>query len=87
MNKKQYSFNNLSGCVLQRKNRITGTTISVYNNTQADLDDENPWSTVCEEHHTICSHSSLRLAILHTTMPEWCEECMKKLEQEHKHAS
>ena len=74
---KQYSFNGFSGCVKQMKNRITKTTISVYNCEQSDLDhSDGKWATVCEKHGRIINHSTLTLALAHATTPmDWCEEC------------
>lgn len=74
---KNYYTNNISGLVLQNKNRITGTITSVYNCKQSGLDDdpELPWACVCEDHGYIVCHPTLALAISHRVIPEWCEEC------------
>lgn len=76
---KSYHFNGLTGCVVQRKARSTGTLVGLYNGEQADLDTDGgtaPWSTVCEVHGTVISHSSRKLAESHLSSPQdWCEDC------------
>ena len=75
---KNYGFNGLSGCVLQKIARQTKTLVGVYRNNQAGLDTSEPWSTVCETHSWVISHPTLKLAIYHSVTPDqWCEECMK----------
>lgn len=82
--RKQYSLNKVAGLVEQRVNRLTKTTISVYNAAQASLDDnpENPWVTVCETHNSLCFHHSLQLARYHAAVPEWCKSCAEILNPE-----
>lgn len=75
---KKYSFNDLAGCVVQRKARQTGTLVGVYNSEQAGLDDDPAcsWSCVCEFHSTLVGHSSLKKALGWSVEPEsWCEFC------------
>lgn len=76
---RTYSHNGLAGCVQQRVAKSTGRLVGVYNGEQAGLDTDEgaaPWSTVCEEHGTVVSHSSLALARAHAAAPEgWCEDC------------
>lgn len=73
---KQYSLHGYAGLVEQHKARETGTTISIYRNDQAQMDDYRPWSTVCEEHATIIVHETLALARYHAANPlGWCEVC------------
>jgi len=75
---KQYDYNGLAGCVEQRRNQKTHFVVGVYNCVQAGMEDDpaTPWATVCEEHHTICCHSSLATARHHAGAPEgWCEAC------------
>lgn len=70
------------GCVESRKNRMTGTTISIYHNGQSGLEDDETagkWSTVCEDHGYVVCHPTLSLARSHAACPEWCEECQKKM--------
>jgi hypothetical protein len=78
---KEYGFNGLAGCVTQKKNRRTGSTIGVYHADQAgiDGDEASPWATVCETHNQFVTHPSLKLAIDHSAVPdEWCSECKAK---------
>jgi len=66
------------GCRQSRKARSTGTTISVYNCSEAGLDDDPgyPWATVCEDHGIIVVHPYLFLAKDHAPVPEeWCSGC------------
>lgn len=73
---RDYNYNNLRGCVIQRRNRITGTLISIYHTQQAGLDTSGgQWATVCEAHSTICNHESLKLARHQAGVPHWCEQC------------
>lgn len=60
--------------------RSTGTLVLVLNGEEAGLDTghdgSDPWSTVCEDHGTVCSHPTLELARSHAACPEgWCEDC------------
>lgn len=76
--KKAYNFNSLAGCVTQKKSRMTGTLVGVYNSEQSGLEDDPScaWMTVCEKHHVLVGHPSLRLALDHSSHPEeWCEDC------------
>lgn len=42
------------------------------------MDDELPWSTVCEAHGAVVSHATRRVAEQWLSHPEeWCEECGK----------
>jgi len=77
---KQYNFNGLAGCVTQKKARRTGTLVGVYNSEQSEVGDVGDpltaWMTVCEEHGMLVGHSSLKLALSHSSDPEgWCEDC------------
>jgi len=92
---KEYSLNGLAGLVETRKNRITGTMISVYHNEQAGMDCccsfvgttkhdpefHSEFSTLCEDHSQIVAHRTLTLARRHAAMPEWCEACQKIMEE------
>jgi hypothetical protein len=75
-----YDSKGLAGCVQQRKARENGVLVGVYRNDQAGMDDnggKEPWSTVCEAHGHIVSHTSLKLAKSHAAEPRgWCETCM-----------
>jgi hypothetical protein len=61
------------------RNPLTGGWTSVYDGEPAGMDTEaGRWQTVCEEHGTICSHATKRLARAFGPRPEeWCEECME----------
>lgn len=75
---KEYAFNGLAGCVAQTKARQTGTLVGVYHGEQSGLeaDLENPWVTVCEAHHNLVSHPTLKLAKSHAADPKgWCSDC------------
>lgn len=77
---KTYNFNGISGCVVQKKSRQTGTLVGVYNSEQSEVgdvgDSSTAWMTVCEEHNVLVGHSSLKLALYHSSDPEgWCESC------------
>src|SRR5262249_23298229 len=75
---KQYTHNGLSGCVSQAIARETGTLVGVYHAGQAGMDNDplTPWFTVCEEHHYLVGHPSLRLARQWAPAPsEWWERC------------
>lgn len=80
---KEYSFNGLAGCVIQRVSRETGTLVGLYHADQSGMesDPETPWATVCEEHSTLVCHASLAAAKSHLGFPtNWCEDCQKKHE-------
>ncbi len=80
---QNYSHNGLAGCVRQTRNRITGSLVGVYHGAQSgmEIDPNDPWCTVCEKHHELVCHPSLRLAISHSADPTmWCEACRKEKE-------
>lgn len=57
---RQYSFNDLAGCVVQRRSRITGTIVGLYQAEQAGMDPEaGRWITVCEAHSTCVKSDGL----------------------------
>lgn len=74
---REYRFNNLAGCVVQRRCRETGRLVGLYNAEQAGIDSEpGPWATVCEAHGSIANHPTLILATFHLPNPKsWCEIC------------
>ena len=75
---RAYSFNDLAGCVEQRRARETGTLVGLYHGEQSGMEDdpEHPCVTVCEAHHTLVAHPTLALARSHMPAPTgWCEEC------------
>jgi hypothetical protein len=59
--------------------RSTGTLVVVVGTEEQGLDPEGggPWTTICDDHGTICQHETLRLARYFAPCPEeWCEDCM-----------
>lgn len=69
------------GCVQLRRCRATGTVVGVYRSVAAGIetDPELPWSTVCEEHHTVVCSATRQLAEVAACYPDFCEECQPKL--------
>ena len=78
---RQYSFNDLAGCVEQRRSRATGTMVGLYQAEQAGLDpDAGKWVTVCEDHSTCVNHPTLSMARHHLPDPTgWCDDCREKM--------
>lgn len=75
---KIYGYNDLAGCVQQRRARSTGTMVGVYHGDQSGIESDptDPWVTVCEAHHNLMCHPTLALAKLHAAEPRaWCEDC------------
>ncbi len=75
---KEYSFNGLAGCVVQRKARQTKLLVGLYQAEQAGMesDSETPWATVCETHGSIVCHPTFQIAQSHLSDPVgWCEVC------------
>jgi hypothetical protein len=63
---------------ITRKNRMTGTHITVSHANDAGLELERGhtvWYTICEEHNQCCGHATKALALHHATAPSWCEVC------------
>lgn len=76
--RKMHCVDGRAGCYQLRRARENGMLVGVYYNSDAGLDTDEPWSTVCEKHGHIVSHDSLRLALGHATNPMgWCETCME----------
>lgn len=75
---QEWAFNDLAGCVVQRRSRVTGHLVGLYHADQADLDsDGGRWATICEEHGHIVNHDTQALARAHLGDPTgWCEACM-----------
>jgi nicotinic acid mononucleotide adenylyltransferase len=71
--------------VSESRNRQTGTTILVVDRGADDVDTLagwDRWETICEEHGTVCSHATRRLAHSFSHAPlEWCEPCMAQHDQ------
>ena len=58
--------------------KATGTLVVVLDGKEAGLDTswDSRWYTLCDDHSTIVSHSTLQLARAHSPDPdEWCDEC------------
>jgi len=68
---------NYAGLRSWHRSRQTGLYVGVYDGEAADMDtDGGRWQTVCEEHGSICSHGTLKLALYHAASPlDWCETC------------
>lgn len=67
---------NRAGCLDLHRSTVTGHVVGLYRAEEASLDPEGgPYATVCEQHHTICNHRTLRLARLHLDSAGWCEAC------------
>jgi hypothetical protein len=49
--------------------------MSMYNAEQAEMDSEDPWIAVCEEHGTMVSAATQALARESMTYPVWCGQC------------
>lgn len=60
-----------------RKNRASGTRISVGTQSEMGIDDphDGAWITLCEDHSELCSHETRRLAEHWAPWPQWCSEC------------
>lgn len=74
---KEYEFNGLAGCVVQRRSQKTGLLVGLYHSEQSSMDPAaGPWVTVCEQHATTCNHTTFALARSHLGDPTgWCEVC------------
>jgi hypothetical protein len=73
---RQYNFNGIAGCVVQRRSRQTRRLVGVYKADQSDLSNEMPWWTVCEDHGYLVGHDSLNLALSWSADPmTWCGVC------------
>jgi hypothetical protein len=80
---RQYDFNGLAGCVIQRRSRISGTLAGLYQAEQAGLDPEaGRWVTVCEDHAACVNHATLAAARAHLPDPTmWCETCREAADE------
>ena len=59
-----------------RKNRQTGTMITVVSEKEAHLDPDLKWWTICEDHYRLVGHNTKALAISWASEPKtWCEVC------------
>ena len=71
------------------KCRATGLPVTVGYAEDLGIEVEEPeegypepanWYTVCEEHRTLCAHTTQTIARKHAVWPEWCEDCQPILE-------
>jgi len=64
-----------------RRARSTGRFVGVYDGIESGMDtDGGRWQTVCEDHGSVISHETLKLAMWHSSAPEgWCEPCGDQL--------
>jgi hypothetical protein len=72
----------IAGLREQRTNPRTGQKVGLYDGEPAGMDTAGGrWQTVCEEHGSICSHSTKRVARTFLAAPwEWCELCAEELD-------
>lgn len=65
------------GIMARRRNRETGTTILLVDRQRSGApDDGHRWETICDEHGTVCSHTTRALAEDWMAQPTgWCEDC------------
>lgn len=68
----------MQGEVHRAVSRSTGTLVIVLDAQRATwLDpDGGRWITMCNEHNTLCNHTTRKLAMHHAPVVDWCEECM-----------
>lgn len=70
-----------------RKNRRTGTMVSLYNAREAELDDswDANWYLVCEDHNRFMTFATRSMAEHHGTAPviEFCDECREAYWRQH----
>jgi hypothetical protein len=67
-----------SGFKYSTISRVTRTLCVVVDNRDETWETGNAdkWLTICDEHATVCSHSTHRLARDHAADPsQWCEPC------------
>lgn len=71
-----------AGLIRSSKVKATGFYASVYDGKLADMDtDSGRWQTVCEQHGTVVSHRTKKLALSHRTdVAGWCEQCRAEVE-------
>lgn len=75
---KQYP----GGLVKQWRARDTHHLVGLYHSEQSGIesDPELPWSTVCEAHHTLVSHSTMAAARACRSGSEFCDECRAEID-------
>jgi len=76
----RFSRTNPPDRIERRRNRETGTMVSVWRpGTIAEDDcDSARWFTICEDHGSLVGHPTRKLAMQWLSHPlTWCEECQK----------
>lgn len=62
--------------IKQRRNRQTGTLITVGRSSELELNDGEGWALICEDHSFIMQTETRALADRHASDPAgWCEQC------------
>lgn len=76
-----YNFAGIAGCVVSSKNRISGSTINLYNSKQAQKDEsQGSWVAVCETHGTDKYFTNSLAAKMCLSDPtEWCDSCRQAI--------
>jgi hypothetical protein len=68
--------------VIRRRNRQTGTYITIGRSADLGLDPNGGWLTICEKHDFIISHDTKGMAVWHSPDPlGWCEGCMEEVRE------
>lgn len=71
---------NYAGLLQWSRCKFTGHQYGLYDGIAAGLDtDAGRWQTVCEDHGTICSHTSIHTARRFMASGDWCEVCMAEV--------
>lgn len=66
----------MSSTTTTRRNRQTGTLITVTSAAAEGLDPATPWVTICEDHGGCIGHYTLREARDWAAEPAaWCDGC------------
>jgi hypothetical protein len=77
---KRKPFNDCAGYIASRRNVINNGWVVIYLAAEAKLDESGgKYAVVCETHNTICNVTSMKLARPFLKIPEFCEECMRKI--------
>jgi len=67
---------NLAGLVETRKNRATGSWVSIYRAEAAGIDaSSGRYAVVCEAHGSILNAETLSMARRQLPVASWCEDC------------
>lgn len=61
---------------ITRRNRETGTMITVCESDEGEIAEGIPWMTVCDDHGSCVCHETLAVARSWASKPSvWCEDC------------